>query len=110
MRTDGTPSSVKRKKKMSMVFTLEESELKQIMTWLQEKIYNPIAEKQLEDPNIAHYVLKREDGSYQPYLGAIGGGLTFEFTPTSLGLIIKVNHLDVNGVVQTLDLTDYDSW
>lgn len=40
------------------------------------------------------------------YTGAIGGGLTFSFTPTSLGLITKVRYLDK----EELDLSDYESW
>jgi hypothetical protein len=40
------------------------------------------------------------------YTGAIGGGETFSFTPTGLGMIItyKCRCGDV------LDLTEYDSW
>jgi hypothetical protein len=40
------------------------------------------------------------------YYGAIGGSVTYEFTPTSLGIVEKVKHF--NGKV--LDLTDYESW
>lgn len=40
-------------------------------------------------------------------LGAIGGYLTYEFTPTSLGTVVKV----VNNITRdVLDLTDYGSW
>ena len=40
-----------------------------------------------------------------PYQGAIGGGVTYEFTPTSIGTVFKVK---ANG--KELDLSDYDSW
>lgn len=40
------------------------------------------------------------------YTGAIGGGLTFSFTPTSLGLVIKVKYLDK----EEIDLSDYENW
>lgn len=40
-------------------------------------------------------------------IGAIGGYLTYEFTPTSLGHIVKI----YNSVTkERLDLTDYSSW
>lgn len=37
--------------------------------------------------------------------GAIGGQFSFVFTPTSLGMIVKVKDAD-----SELDLTDYDLW
>lgn len=43
-------------------------------------------------------------GGYPPD-GDIGGSLTYEFTPTAVGTIVKVKHALTNEV---LDLTDYD--
>ena len=40
------------------------------------------------------------------YAGAIGGRLTYCFTPTGLGTIIEVKCL----CGETLDLTDVDAW
>ncbi len=40
------------------------------------------------------------------YTGAIGGAYTWEFTPTSLGIVIKIRC----SCGEKLDLTDYDSW
>lgn len=40
------------------------------------------------------------------YGGAIGGRFTYSFTPTSLGVIIKVS--DSLEQKDTIDLTDYD--
>lgn len=42
-----------------------------------------------------------------PYYGATGGGYTYCFTPTSLGLVVKIRN---NITKEELDLTDYDSW
>ena len=42
-----------------------------------------------------------------PYYGAIGGALTFEFTPTSIGCAVKVKH---GYTKNEIDLSDYDSW
>lgn len=38
--------------------------------------------------------------------GTIGGTTTFSFTPTSIGVVVKVSRVD--GEVK--DVTDYDSW
>lgn len=42
-----------------------------------------------------------------PYYGAIGGGYTFSFVVTSLGIVCKVREA-ITG--EELDLTDYDEW
>lgn len=39
--------------------------------------------------------------------GAIGGGLTYSFTPTNLGMIIKVTEYYTK---KSLNLTEYDGW
>lgn len=39
-------------------------------------------------------------------LSAIGGSLTYVFTPTALGVSVKVLNWDGDQV----DLTDYDNW
>lgn len=41
------------------------------------------------------------------YNGAIGGALTYSFTPTSVGDIVKVYDSRTKA---EYDLTDYDSW
>ena len=43
-----------------------------------------------------------------PYTGAIGGGMTFHFTPTSLGTVITVSCSYVE--IEDLDLSNYDVW
>ena len=43
----------------------------------------------------------------QPYYGAIGGGLTYSFTPNSIGVSVTVSH-NVTGVEE--DITDYNLW
>lgn len=43
----------------------------------------------------------------EKYTGAIGGRFTYEFTPTSLGIVIKVrDSMDKDEI----DLTDYNMW
>jgi hypothetical protein len=41
------------------------------------------------------------------YSGAIGGQFTWSFTPTSIGMIIKITD-NLSGEV--LDVTNYDEW
>lgn len=41
------------------------------------------------------------------YTGAIGGRFTYQFTPTTLGTVVKV--ID-NLENDEIDLTDYNSW
>lgn len=48
----------------------------------------------------------KKQGLKSPYYGAIGGELTYSFSPTSLGVIFVVQHS--NGA--KLDLTEYDRW
>jgi hypothetical protein len=44
---------------------------------------------------------------YSIYTGAIGGRFTYEFTPTSLGVVVKVS----DAVDKTsIDLTEYENW
>ena len=45
--------------------------------------------------------------SNEAYYGCSGGAYTYEFTPTSLGLVVVVR----NGMTEEeIDLSDYDSW
>ena len=44
------------------------------------------------------------------YAGAIGGQFTYEFTPTSVGDIVRVRDNLVECAAGVLDLTDYDSF
>jgi hypothetical protein len=43
--------------------------------------------------------------SGHPYGGTIGGGLTYSFTPTSVGIVLEVTYFG-----RKLDLTRYEEW
>lgn len=89
-----------------MQFTVSEHDRAKIAEWLTTVVYPPIIEEQLKDSRISAMLPRDENGRVKrPYLGAIGGGLSYEFTPTGIGTIFKVRFLD-----QELDLTDYESW
>lgn len=73
------------------MFSLDEKQIEKLEKWNQEQEAKA-AEKQ---------------GKKEPYYGAIGGALTYMFTPTSLGLVAKVEH---GYTKETIDLTNYSEW
>ena len=81
-----------------MEFILEHEDIKKVHEW-QKRVWSEYLAKhpELRDPDFPEY----------PYMGAIGGGTTYSFTPTSLGVIVKVHDALTKEV---LDLSDYDSW
>lgn len=51
--------------------------------------------------------ITQEDAKTGGHYGAIGGAYTYHFTPTSLGVVMKVE----NTVTHTiLDITEYEHW
>lgn len=95
-----------------MNFVLSKEENTKIQEWLSEEVYPTIIQwqkKRFKNPD--HTIkLSWEDG--YPYMGAIAGGLTYSFTPTSLGVVCKVEHWtpDPEWKKFKLDLTDYNDW
>ncbi len=76
------------------MFNLNKEQLKKLDRWNKDQ-ENIVRQTQKLKPN--------ED----PYYGAIGGQLTYSFTPTSLGVIEKIHHCVTKN---ELDLTEYDLW
>jgi hypothetical protein len=64
-----------------------------------------ITEEQLE--KLRPWLEEQDELCKHQTHGAVGGGTTFEFTPTSLGVIVKV-FSGCSGNV--LDITDYENW
>ena len=73
------------------MFTLTKEEYEKLDKW-----------SKLQDAIVA-----KKQNSAEPYYGAVGGAITYSFTPTSLGVITKVKHAVTKDV---LDLTDYENW
>lgn len=46
-------------------------------------------------------------GDVEPNYGAIGGHLSYRFTPTSIGVVVVVEHA---GSGAKLDVSEYDKW
>lgn len=88
-----------------MKFKTTEQQDKRIDHWLKNEVYSLVISKQKETMlNVDSFVQDCWDDGY-PYQGTIGGGLTYSFTPTSIGVIESVTYGEYK-----LDLTDYDSW
>lgn len=89
-----------------MMFEITAAEQEKIDQWLHNVVFPPIiAEQRASDYFSEDLLITDEQGRVWPYEGAIGGGLTYCFTPTSLGIVLVVKYGD-----QELNLTDYDSW
>ncbi len=87
---------------MDTIFqTLDQDQQEKIERWI-DIARNPAALAQQK--NVDRHLTM--DGT-EPYEGAIGGGLTYSFTPTGLGMIVKVT---CNLTKLELDVTDYASW
>jgi len=100
----GMPSSERlRRKKMN--FQLTQEDLEKVDKWLHETVYPAILKDQKKDPSKAMWHTEDENGRVYPYFGAIGGDITYSFTPTSIGTVVKVESCG-----HELDLTDYESW
>ncbi|MFA6233842.1 MAG: hypothetical protein WC824_06595 [Bacteroidota bacterium] len=81
-------------------FKLTPDQESRLVVWEKEQDAK-VAELQKNNPMIPQY-LKTE-----AYYGTIDGGYTFSFTPTGLGVAVRVKNA-VTG--EEIDLSDYDLW
>ena len=86
-----------------MQFRLTEEEEIKVRAWKQEQDQITY-EKQVK---AGKYSSSLSHAKGKPEYGAIGGELTYLFTPTGLGCIVKVIH---GGTHAELDLTDVGDW
>jgi len=85
-----------------LTFTITDDQLKKAYDWhikLQKQMISEGKAKSEADASIGSPDLV--------YYGAIGGGLTYYFSPTGLGDILRVKEA-ISG--EELDLTDYSEW
>ena len=85
------------------MFSLTQEQQLKIHAWHQDVVYPAIIKEQSEFE--ASMGSRDESGNPIPYFGAIGGGTTYKFTPTSLGVVVQV---ESGGLI--LDVTNYDEW
>lgn len=85
------------------MFYLTGEQLAKLRTWKadQDKI---VIERQRISMKPEEFADLTMDGEF-PYYGAIGGALTYMFTPTGIGTFITVKH---SGTEETINLTNYD--
>lgn len=88
-----------------MIFEINAEQLAKIAVWNKEMDKKAI-EQQRAKMNATDFADLTLDGQY-PYTGAIGGSLTYSFTHTGIGLVVKVHHALTD---ETLDVTDYANW
>lgn len=92
-----------------MKFEITDEQHARAMKWIKEEVYPKIVAQQRETfKNPTQFHFDCWDAGY-PYEGAIGGGITYEFTPTSIGVVERVKYSTHNEEF-SLDLTDYKSW
>ena len=91
------------KKYSAIEFHLTPKQVRCLNRWLRE-VNQAVAEQQLRDMADGTRLIPYR---YVPYYGAIGGGLTFCFTPTGIGLGCSVTEA-ITG--RTLNLSDYEDW
>ena len=92
-----------------ITFTLTDEEEQKVKTWLKQ-VYVKAIDEQKQKIFSSHEFYDTYKMCWDlgyPYTGAIGGGLTYSFTPTSLGIVVTVEESLTN---EKLDLTDFDSW
>ena len=86
--------------------SINENTAEKLRNWLLECNAKAVTKQRLEYKNPDTFVIECwNEGS--PYFGAIGGGLTYLVTPTSLGNVIKARYDYLN---VELDLTEYENW
>lgn len=88
-----------------MKFEISEDQHKKINEWLKD-VHQEVIEMQRKSMDPKEFSLLTMDGKY-PYYGAIGGGLTYSFMLTSLGITTVVKE-SITG--KELNVTDYSGW
>jgi len=92
-----------------MKFELEPDELVKLGEFTKQQ-YAKLVEAQKETDAEQWHVTTKKGFTY-PYMGSIGGGFTYEFTPTSIGTVVKATFCKGHPEYEsTIDLTDYKSW
>jgi hypothetical protein len=88
-----------------MKFELTPEQNARVTKWLKETVYPAVIEKQRATIKIPHsFAQECWDAGY-PWEGASGGGLTYNFTPTSIATIETVQYGEFK-----LDVTAYEDW
>jgi hypothetical protein len=94
---------------MNHVFTLTDEQNKRLEKFVTDQNILAIRQQKdritLDDPFYLMYKDHWDDG--YAYGGAVGGVITYSFTPTSLGTDLVIRH---NLTSNTINLTEYNNW
>ena len=93
---------------MNLVLALNEKQIKKL-TDFRKSVYEKIIwEQKNKFPHDPVHSSCWEQG--YPYMGAMGGGETYQITPTSLGYVIKIILFKETSYEAEIDLTEYEDW
>jgi hypothetical protein len=89
-------------------FSITDEQQAKVEKWLREEVYPAVIADQkartpVDDP--AYEISKYCWDQGHPYGGAIGGGVSYVFTPTSIGVVV---HAQEDYTSKSIDITDYD--
>ncbi len=91
------------------MFELTKRQSEMLEEWLEKQDKISIDKQKIEvsltDPFYDIFKESWEQGF--PYSGTTGSNITYCFTPTTLGMIVKVKH---HVSLEEIDLTEYDKW
>lgn len=88
-------------------FFLDDEQVVKLGSWIAEQDANAVAAQKANPPDVPRDLLESCWELGYPYGGAIGGSLTYSFTPTSLGVVVKVTNSHTK---ESIDLTEYGDW
>ena len=89
-------------------FNLTADQMIRLNQWSAEQNRQAVAEQRINPPiGVSCELLDECWNEGYAYGGAIGGSLTFMFTPTGLGVVTKVRDAFTQ---QEIDLSDYGYW
>lgn len=88
-----------------MKFELTPAQVEKVSKWYAQ-VSQKVIDKQRETMLPEDFDEQTAFGE-MPYYGAIGGGLTYMFSNTSLGTVVIVEEA-ITG--EKLDVTDYEDW
>lgn len=90
-----------------MKFLLTENQTIRLDEWKANQNKKAVQEQKQNPPDVPQDLLDEFWEMGYPYGGAVGGNLTYSFTPTSIGVVVTVKDAFTN---ETIDLTDYEDW
>ena len=93
-----------------MIYKLSDQQNKAINDWLYNECFPKTIEQQKLDILEPDEFVQLCWDAGEPYSGAIGGGITITFTPTSIGVITTVIYRKNTPDEMELDITDYETW